>query len=308
MSDFHNSSSQKVIKIGIVGLGRAAWKYDLEFPKFRRSHTQSIMSFCDFSLVGGVDSDPNVATMWSNHFRIPSFVDVEMMLNHCKPDLVVLAVPIQFLHHNLMRILNYSPSVLVLVEKPVVSSINEYRLLLKVDHKNMDRVLVNLPRLFAPESLELLSLIGDQSANSIEIIGTYSGSRLNTSLHFVSLIDYLVSGINWISNRSGDFEIKSDDSKKSISGQIVHNSNPSISTFEFTLKRGDLVIDYLAGGDRIVIEKEGKNWDLETSRENYQQNVYGFLSCNGFDNALRISGLVQILPSIAGMMSNYESP
>jgi len=129
-----------------------------------------------------------------------------------------------------MRILNYSPSVLVLVEKPVVSSMNDYRSLLKVDHKNMDRVLVNLPRLFAPESLELLSLISDQSATSIEIVGTYSGSRLNTSLHFVSLIDYLVSGINWVSNRSGDFEIKSDDSKNSIFGQILHNSIPRIST------------------------------------------------------------------------------
>jgi hypothetical protein len=246
--------------------------------------------------------------MWSNYFGIPSFTKVEMMLNHCKPDLVVLSVPIHFLHHNLIRILNYSPSLLVLVEKPVVSSMNDYGLLLKVDHKDMDRVLVNLPRLFAPESLELLSLIADQSGTSIEIIGSYSGSRLNTSLHFISLIDYLVSGINWVSNRSGDFEIKSDDSKKSIFGQIVHNSIPNISTFEFTLKRGDLVIDYQAGGDRIVIEKEGKIWDLETSRENYQQNVYSFISCNGFDSALRISGLVQILPSIAGMMSNYESP
>jgi hypothetical protein len=297
------------LRIAIVGLGNAAWKYDLELPDLRRSHTKSIIDFPNFHLVGGVDTNPITAAMWSENFQVPVFNNVQEMLLQSKPDLVVLSVPIEQLFYNLIKILSQTSTTLVLVEKPVVASVGEYHKLLAVNEEFRNRVLVNLPRLYAPEVMELSSFINTNAPSILEIQGTYSGSVLNTSLHFLTLIDYLVPGVEWNCVDSHDFKLaRISNETEVVLGHMTHNLTSKTSTFDFTLKADQLSIAYLDGGNEIVINFRGEYRTIATTRDVYQQNVYAYLSRFGFDNAKAISGLDQILSSIEGMLTNYESP
>jgi hypothetical protein len=294
------------MKIAIVGLGKAAWGYDLESPVFRQSHTQSIIENSKFKLVGGVDIDAKIAKSWEEHFERPSFLSLDEMLKICKPDLVVLTVPIDSLYLSLTSVLTRKPSTLIIVEKPVVTSWDQYIELKKLDRGISDRVLVNLPRLFAPESLELSGLINSHLMERLEFNGSYSGALNNTSLHFISLIDFLVPDLKWSCDNSGDFEVlRETDRGSTLFGHVIRTPNSKLSTFGFNLSSESLNVNYLDGGNEINVIDGKQLLLLNTTRDIYQRNVYDYVASHGFDEAISVSGLNQILPSIEGMLSNY---
>ena len=296
------------MKVAITGLGKAAWKYDLEMPEGRRSHTRSILEVSGFELVGGYDFNPNVAESWSKHFDLPIFRSFEEMINKCNPDLVVVAVPIENLFSSLQNILMFSTRIKVLVEKPVISSEEQYSKLLEIEEVYKNRVLVNLPRLFAPETHELAALLNSEGAGVPKISGTYSGSLLNTSLHFITLLNYLKPNIFWVCNQFGDFSISIESENENLEiGRILYKPERADSSFDFTLIEDKRKIDYKDGGYLIDFTNRGQVTTIKTSRDRYQENVYKYISEQGFKQSLRIAGLFEILPSLQGMLSNYEA-
>ena len=295
------------MQVSIIGLGRAAWIYDLENSSLRRSHTQSIQEVCGFEVVAGVDVSKVVANAWSSHFGIPAFSDLEEMFGKFKPDLIVISVPITDLFNTLMRVLDFSGQAYILIEKPVVSSIEQYLQLFSLQPEKKNRVIVNLPRLFATETFLLAKALYGQADPSIRISGFYSGSLLNTSLHFISLIDSLIPRLEWQPDNSNNYIISRQDSaKKHELGSIFHDPSLSVSTFDFRISGRQFLVDYRDGGGQISLFLNERNLPIESTRNTYQKNVYEYISVNGIEKVVGISGLNKVLSSISGMIRSHE--
>lgn len=295
------------MQVSIIGLGRAAWIYDLENSNLRRSHTQSIQEVSGFEVVAGVDVSKNVANAWSSHFGIPAFSNLEEMFGHFKPDLIVISVPITDLFNTLMRVLDFTGHAYILIEKPVVSSNEQYFELLSLQAEERNRVIVNLPRLFSTETFLLAKALQGQADSSIQISGSYSGSLLNTSLHFISLIDSLIPRLEWRANNSNNYIISKEDSaRKHELGSIFHDSSLGVSTFDFRIAGRQFQLDYRDGGSRISLLRHERKTPIESTRNTYQKNVYDYISVNGIEKAVGISGLNKVLPSISGMIRRHE--
>lgn len=295
------------MQVSIIGLGRAAWIYDLENSNLRRSHTQSIQEVSGFDVVAGVDVSKNVATAWSSHFGIPAFSNLEEMFGQFEPDLIVISVPIADLFNTLMSVLNFTVHAYILIEKPVISSNEQYLQLLSLQPEEKNRIIVNLPRLFSTETFLLANALQGQEDSLIQLSGSYSGSLLNTSLHFISLIDSLVPRLEWRLINSNNYIISREDSaRKHELGSIFHDSSLDTSTFDFRIAGRQFQVDYRDGGNQISLFRNERNLPIKSTRNTYQKNVYDYISINGMEKAAGISGLNKVLSSISGMISHHE--
>lgn len=304
---FHRLIGDLQMQVAIIGLGQAAWKYDLETPNLRRSHTQSIKDVLGFEIVAGVDVDHKVASDWSSTFGIPSFCHLSDLFANFKPDLIVISVPISELYETLIQVLNMANHGYILIEKPVANSFEQCIGLANLKAVEKNRVLVNLPRLFASESVLISKVLHEQVDLSIEISGSYSGSLLNTSLHFISLINLLVPKLQWQFDLSNNFNIfREGTNRVEKIGTILQSPNLGVSTFDFRIIGRGISVDYRDGGAAIDVVLNDRSLPIKSTRDNYQKNVYEYISVNGIERALMVSGLNKILPSLEGMICNYE--
>ena len=295
------------MKVAVIGLGNAAWKYDIERPELRRSHCQSIIELSEFKLTAGVDLDVVCGDAWALHFGLPVYLSIEELLQKHNLDLIILSVPISDLFENLIKLVDLTMNTVILVEKPVLTSIAEFELVSSLITKFEGRVIVNLPRLFAPETFILRDIVAQLPIKKLEIEGTYSGSPENTALHFVALLNFLFPEIRWERISQNNFHISKLWGDELIEiGSMKCESTTHISNFGFRLFSEGFEIRYTDGGNIIEITKENRSWQLASTRNRYQLNVYEYLCNQGLTKTNQIGGLAQILPSIRDMLGNDE--
>ena len=289
------------MKALLVGLGKAAWLNDLGKPGKRTTHTSSLLDLNDFFIAGGVDSKFEPSREWSRAFDKPVFMNLEEAISRINPDLIVIAVPMDQLANCLTLVLRVS-NALIVIEKPVVVNILEWNQL----HANLlpsSRVLVNLPRLFAAETMILLEILRRHTDTKMIISGTYSGMTLNTSLHFISLFNHFFANLNWQKvNKDNYSNYIFQNESKSIAGSFVHNPKVDSSSFDFKIQNENLEIEYISGGEKISCKEFGVPIKIESTRSVYQKNVYEHLMNDGEDASIKIAGLKVIKKSILDML------
>lgn len=286
----------------LVGLGNASWLNEVASSKRRTTHTFSMLDSNYFHIVGGVDLDPMAAQRWGKFFNLKSFTSLEKAIMELNPTLIVIAVPINQLADCLIRAVKHSRS-LIVIEKPVVTNLLEWERLCELLPES-PRVIVNLPRLFAPETMKLMGILRTHRYAHLNLIGAYSGETLNTSLHFISLMNSFFPDLNWKRESQNDFtNFLCQDNLGRISAIFTQNSERGFSSFEFTIKGLNIDISYEAGGEEITCIEFGIPIPIVSTRDVYQRNVYQYLEENGEDAAIKIAGLRVIEKSILEMLS-----
>lgn len=286
------------IRTLVVGLGKAGWKHDLLHGSAARSHSFSILEVDGFELIAGVDLEYDKRIQWGNYFNLPTFSDLSLAINQSKPDLIVISTPISEIFSDLLICLRES-CCKILVEKPVAANKKEAIKLNGLSDVYKSRILVNLPRLFSREFFELQELINGEVL--VEISGRYSGTALNTGLHFISLVDFLIPNLTWSKNNKENPEIFKIMNDGRNVGSIEFNGNLNESNFELFIIFERISIRYLDGGKFIEIQKGGTIFSLDETRSFYQRNVYNYLGLHGFEAAKTISGLSLVQKSIINL-------
>jgi len=283
----------------VVGLGKAGWEYDRLNGMAAKSHSFSILETEGFELIAGVDLKIEKRKQWADYFNLPTFSDLSLAIKQSRPDLIVISTPISEIFSDLQICLTES-NCKILVEKPVAANKKEVILLDRLSKVYKDRILVNLPRLYSLEFSEIKELVCGEVLEDIS--GNYSGTALNTGLHFISLINQLVPNLTWARKRSEISEVFQIKSSENVIGSIEFNGILEKSNFELFLAFERTSIKYLDGGNTVEVLKEGSKFSLKTSRSFYQLNVYKYIGINGFEAAMAISGLSLIQKSINNLI------
>lgn len=286
----------------IVGLGKAAWEQDKTKLERKTTHTYSILNYPQFSIIGGVDSNHARRISWSQEFSLPTDERLKKAVAELKPELIVVAVPIANLTEVLVEALNFSNAI-ILIEKPVASNLQDLKIL-ETLHLDFSRILVNLPRLFAPETVWLRDFVRSYGLNQVTVSGQYSGSFINTGLHFISLMDYFFEKLLWKAESSGSgksFEFQS--SSDLVNGTFMLDASRSDSSFQFEMRSGAYRVSYLEGGSTLSVTEGSNIRNIRTTRETYQDNVYRQIAEKGINSVNELVGLKVVIKSIYGLLS-----
>ena len=287
-------------KVLLIGLGSAGWQIDEQSTIMGKSHTYSILQSDSFRICAGVEINSEVASLWEKTFCVKAFMDIESALKDSTYDIIVISTPIPTLFNVLKKCLAIAPFSKIIVEKPVISSSSHYPELVDISEKEGHRILVNLPRLLAPESNEIKEKIGDW--NLLSLNGTYSGSYTNTILHVITLVRYwfpLIQVFPILRENCIDLKFV----LNGVNLGVMHQLRTVVSsTFDIHIMSEDSELSYKDGGLNITFTYRGKISEIFNSRDVYQGNVYNFIQDYGFSTAVQICGIRQILPGIAQML------
>lgn len=287
-------------KVLLVGLGSAGWIIDEGSATKGKSHTYSIREFERFKILAGVEIDSEKRLQWEQAFNVETFSDIESALDTHVFDIIVIATPINSLFNVLKKCLALSPNSRLIVEKPVISNPSDYSELVEISEKDGDRILVNLPRLLAPETALIRKEIGGWKLNGLS--GTYSGSYVNTILHVITLVQSLFPLVQVSPILRDDFIDLLFELHGSNLGIMYQNPRIGVSTFDIVFLGEEGKLSYSDGGKRITYNSAGRINEIPNSRSFYQRNVYDFVQLYGFSAAVQISGLQKVLPGIAQML------
>lgn len=208
----------------IIGTGRIG--FTLGFDKKREqpaSHTMALLNNKRIRITCGCDSNPDALAQWKKFVdsrvsqfsfnrsdRVKTFSDrqLELMLDSCKPDIVVIAVNEDAHLETAVKVISKKPR-LVILEKPVALNTTEGKKIVKAAQKNKVPVLVNHERRFASDyavAREYITKIGAvQKINASLFSGmrlydpnaekTGGYSLLHDGTHLVDIVMYLLEAL-----------------------------------------------------------------------------------------------------------------
>ena len=266
------------MKVLLVGLGKASWLYaEEDFSKWPITHTHALNYINGVYLAGGCDTNFEIAIAWGNRFCLPVYESIDEI--ELQVDLVVIAVNHENLLSCLLKSLKKWPLAKILIEKPLVTKVEDIKILTDLNCQEKDRVWINFPRLFQTETHKIKEILKRYQQNnnfdSLRVTGSYTGGYLNTASHLISLLDFLFGELKFTQITSHNTpDISFDFRNGSVSGRI-HGKEKGTSTFDLDIVGSGLCITYKNGGSKIIVNdfKEGI-YELPASRSDYQVEVY----------------------------------
>jgi predicted dehydrogenase len=194
------------IRCAIIGTGRIASL--LEDDKKREkpaSHAGAIYKNKETELVGGADSDDSALQVFGKRWKLDSsclFSSAEEMLDVLKPDIVHIASDTDWHIRHLLMALERNSNIIVL-EKPVVTSIKEALKAGKIIKKSSSRIIVNHERRFANDYIHVRERIKSKVHGELLCIygRLYMGKKKKVNevlwhdgTHMIDLIRFLLDG------------------------------------------------------------------------------------------------------------------
>ncbi len=142
----------------IIGAGQIGAFYDSPKGSAVLSHAHAFKKNDRFNLLGFMDIDDTKAKKAAKRWGVGSFESLNAVLEQYTLDVVVIATPEES-HSDLLMELSLLPIKLLIVEKPLATSIQDSRNLLAHFKDRSPTVLVNYSRRFIPEYWQLRSSI-----------------------------------------------------------------------------------------------------------------------------------------------------
>jgi predicted dehydrogenase len=308
----------KTMKVVVVGLGKAAWLYAFQGQNKFRTHTYSILNNPKFRLVAGVETNQEIRDKWTKSIGINSYATIEDIPSNIRFDLVVICTCQESLLTILLHTLSTYPTVKILIEKPIVKTTEDILKIEAIDRSDVDRIVVNFPRLFLPENDVIKSLLDDGMKESeYKISGNYSKGFLNTGTHVITLIN------NWFpetefkvyefyetfkSDMGLSFNLVSSNFLMNDKSRIAYNSLESDSTFDLIINNSTSKLEYMDGGDSISYNNylSNKVLSIRSNRREYQKYVYDTIAQQEWDFIVSISGLANFIPIIKKILNQNK--
>lgn len=179
-------------KVLITGLGNIGFKYDLDEDKdVVLTHARAFSLHKGFSLVGGVDPDPNNRDQFAAAYDVPVFDSLSSAVKEIDADVVVIASPTQRHFENFQELAACCKPRLVLMEKPASYTLQQAREMMEIGTRHSIPVLLNLIRRTDPSVVEVKSKI-ENGEISLPCKGVvwYSKGLIHNACHFVDLLSW----------------------------------------------------------------------------------------------------------------------
>ena len=177
----------------IVGLGQIGMGYDLHLDPTAHiySHARAFSQNPRFRLVGGVDPDGERRQTFTHTFGSPAYAELDTALERHQPDLVIIAVPTRFHGQILQRVIERSPSRVILCEKPLSYDLQEARSMVQACAARDVMLCVNYMRRSDPGAIEIKRRIMEEEFGSpIKGVAWYSKGFFHNGSHFFNLLEF----------------------------------------------------------------------------------------------------------------------
>jgi predicted dehydrogenase len=187
----------KRYKAAIIGLGRIGQGFDYDQPddSLIATHASAYFYHPGFELLAGVDPVPSQRKRFETKFDRPAYTDIKAMMDHHRPDIVSIAVPVNQHLPVFQEIIHCNPKA-VICEKPIASSAAEGRVMQAMANDHQCALLVNYMRRFEPGSIALKRIIQEGGVGEIfKGVVWYSKGLLNNGTHFIDLLCYWLGDV-----------------------------------------------------------------------------------------------------------------
>ncbi|MDC3222672.1 Gfo/Idh/MocA family oxidoreductase [Gammaproteobacteria bacterium] len=316
----------------IVGLGNIGMLYDIHLPKKDNilTHCNAFSQHPDFELIGAVETNSELRSLFEKEYKLPSSKDIESFLadNQLSPDVYVIANSTENHLNAIEQIIAVSNPVGILCEKPIAYNVDEALEICKLCKEKKIKIFVNFIRRADPGILELKNRIdAHQIEGPFKLVAWYSKGLIHNGSHFVDLFDFLFGSINSFKiinpgpktgkDAEPDFLLEYNSAK--ILFTAADADNFSFHKFELVAKNGCLT--YQGNGDMTwkIAEPEkqaygniplsGKDEIILGDMQKYQYNILTKLSnalnsnddnclCDGGAGLKNITILNKIISSI----------
>jgi predicted dehydrogenase len=179
------------LKVIIVGLGKIGLGYDLANPEGSRyTHTGAFNHHSGFEVICGVDPVNECRERFECFTGKPAFESLQAISTIDRPDILVIAAPPSQRLPLVRQGLKFSPR-LILLEKPLATSVEEGRRILLLCSQSGAGIFVNYCRRCDPAAIEIENRIRSGVLGAFQSGHVcYSGGLANNASHFIDLILY----------------------------------------------------------------------------------------------------------------------
>ena len=175
----------------IIGLGQIGMGYDLEHEKDKvYTHAKAFSESPDFDLIGGVDLSKTKRDLFSQKYKVNTYLDIESAIKVKRADLIIIASPTEKHYSILKQILNCSLPKAVLCEKPLAFDIHDAEEMVNLCKKYGVKLFVNYMRRSDPGVIEIKKRIKSRKIlTPIKGVVWYSKGFIHNGSHFFNLLD-----------------------------------------------------------------------------------------------------------------------
>lgn len=176
----------------IIGLGQIGMGYDLEHEKDKvYTHAKAFSESPDFDLIGGVDLSKTKRDLFSQKYKVNTYLDIESAIKVKRADLIIIASPTEKHYSILKQILNCSLPKAVLCEKPLAFDIHDAEEMVNLCKKYGVKLFVNYMRRSDPGVIEIKKRIKSRKIlTPIKGVVWYSKGFIHNGSHFFNLLEF----------------------------------------------------------------------------------------------------------------------
>ena len=245
----------------LIGLGKMGMGYDLE----KRSeacltHANAFSSNANFQLVGAVDLDPNLRSIFTKVYGGYCSDSLVEAITTLRPDVVIISTPTKTHSNTLFKVLELHSPILILCEKPLSYKLDEAEKMVEVCSQKGVKLYINYPRRADNGVSEIrrrlaLNLIKGPYRGVV----WYSKGLIHNGSHFVDLLRYWFGQSNSFSIISngrpiGDDDIEPDFRVTYKDGEFIYLAAKEeyFSHYEIQIMAANGCLRYEHGGRKIT--------------------------------------------------------
>lgn len=178
----------------IVGLGKIGMGYDIDSGLEAGSvysHAKAFSLHPSFQLVCAVDPSGSKRGIFSKHFGLSAYPDVQQAACEGAADVVVIASPTQEHFRAIGDVVSHLAPRVILCEKPLSYSLADANCMVEACESKNVKLYVNYMRRSDPGAIEIKARIDSGSiATPLKGIAWYSKGFLHNGSHFFNLLEY----------------------------------------------------------------------------------------------------------------------
>ena len=178
-------------KAVIIGAGRIGAQFD--FPKNKEilTHAHAYYKHPKVKLMGFFDVNKGAAKKAAKKWGCNAYFDLTEMFKNEKPDIVSICTPDKFHYSVLLKVVKYKPKI-VICEKPITTSLEHTRKIIKFYKKAGVSILINYPRRFDKKIHVIKKAIDEGRYGKILCAsGIYTKGILHNGSHLIDLCYFL---------------------------------------------------------------------------------------------------------------------
>lgn len=267
------------LNVAIIGLGNIGLKYDLHLDmKYVYSHARAFFLHPAFTLVAGIDPNPQTRQLFEQHYSCPGFENLSMPLKELQPEVVVIASPTQLHLNHLEEVLSCGTPKYILIEKPFGYQWERAKELLKrCEEKNIE-VYVNYIRATEPGASQLKSWLNNKSID--KGILWYCKGLFNGASHFLNLLQSWFGEVQHVDQLNFCRWWNSNDPELDFRIHFTHQDK-KIQIFVISAKAEQFFhnqIELIGSSGRILYKEGGKSIHYQTLKQDPLLPAYTTLS------------------------------